>query len=96
MKKTIEIFTTPVCHYCQLAKEFFAANNLEYAQYDVTKDLVRRQELIDLGAMGVPLIRISGGGMQPEIINGFDEDRLRELLLVANDNFPLQQIKKAA
>lgn len=80
--KKVEIFTTPVCHYCQLAKEFFAKNNIAFEQYDVTKDMVKRQELIDLGAMGVPLIRISGEGMAgPEIINGFDEDRLRELLI---------------
>jgi glutaredoxin len=80
-KKLVEIFTTPVCHYCQLAKEFFAANGVEYSQYDVTKDLVRRQELIDLGAMGVPLIRISGGNLtEPAVINGFDEGELRKLL----------------
>lgn len=80
--RKVEIFTTPVCHYCGLAKDFFAANNIPFDQYDVTKDMVRRQELIDLGAMGVPLIRISGEGMaEPEIINGFEEDRLRELLL---------------
>ena len=83
MKKKVEIFTTPVCHYCNLAKEWFAKNNIEYTAYDVTKDLVKRQELIDLGAMGVPLIRISGEGMTaPELINGFDEDRLANLLLV--------------
>jgi glutaredoxin len=79
--KKVEIFTTPVCHYCQLAKEFFAKNNIEYTQYDVTKDMVKRQELIDLGAMGVPLIRISGEGMQTEILNGFEEDRMKALLL---------------
>lgn len=72
--KTIEIFTTPVCHFCGLAKEFFAKNGLPFTQYDVTKDLMRRQELIDLGAMGVPLIRITGEGMDPVILNGFGDD----------------------
>ncbi len=72
--KKVEIFTTPVCHYCGLAKEFMNANSVDFDQYDVTKDLVRRQELIDLGAMGVPLIRISGEGMEPIIMNGFGEE----------------------
>ncbi len=81
--KKVEIFTTPVCHYCQLAKEWFAKNNIEYTAYDVTKDMVKRQELIDSGAMGVPLIRISGDGMQTELINGFEEDKLRTILGVA-------------
>jgi glutaredoxin 3 len=72
--KTVEIFTTPVCHFCNLAKEFMNANGISFTSYDVTKDLVRRQELIDLGAMGVPLIRISGDGMQPIIMNGFGDD----------------------
>ena len=93
--KKVEIFTTPVCHHCVLAKEFFAANNIAYEQYDVTKDMVRRQELLDLGAMGVPLIRISGEGMEPVTINGFEEDYLRQLLLVSNDNSSMQQQKAA-
>lgn len=77
--KTVEIFTTPVCHYCHLAKEFMNANKIEFTQYDVTKDLVRRQELIDLGAMGVPLIRITGEGQEPIIMNGFGEDEAETL-----------------
>lgn len=66
-----------------MAKEWFAKNNIAYEQYDVTKDMVKRQELIDSGAMGVPLIRISGEGMQTELINGFEEDKLKMLLGVA-------------
>ncbi len=81
--KKVEIFTTPVCHFCGLAKEWFAKNNITFEQYDVTKDMMKRQELLDLGAMGVPLIRISGEGIAtPELINGFDEDKLAKLLLV--------------
>ncbi len=81
MNKKVEIFTTPVCHYCNLAKDWFTKNGIEYEAYDVTKDMVKRQELVDLGAMGVPLIRISGEGMQTELINGFEEEKLSHLLL---------------
>jgi len=76
MKKKVEIFTTPTCHYCQLAKEFLNQHmhdGFEIVMYDVTKDLVRRQELIDLGAMGVPLIRLTGGA-ETVILNGFGDE----------------------
>ncbi len=83
--KKVEIFTTPTCHYCQLAKAFLSQHQhdgFEIVMYDVTKDLVRRQELIDLGAMGVPLIRLTGGEKEL-ILNGFgpdEEDQMSEYL----------------
>jgi hypothetical protein len=51
-------------------------------EYDVTKDVLRRKELIDLGAMGVPLIRLSGNS-KTLILNGFgpdEEDQISEYL----------------
>jgi glutaredoxin len=74
--KKVEIFTTPTCHYCKLAKEFLSHHQhegFEIEMYDVTKDLVRRQELIDLGAMGVPLIRLTGGA-ETVVLNGFGDE----------------------
>lgn len=79
--KKVEIFSTPQCHYCHMAKDWFHANKIEFTDYDVTQDFARRQELIHLGAMGVPLIRITGEGLaEPEIINGFDVDHLKQIL----------------
>jgi glutaredoxin len=79
--KKVEIFSTPQCHFCHMAKDWFNLNKIEFSDYDVTQDFARRQELIHLGAMGVPLIRITGEGLaEPIIVNGFDVDHLKEVL----------------
>tara|TARA_B100001989_G_C24308749_1_gene349387 strand:+ start:211 stop:456 length:246 start_codon:yes stop_codon:yes gene_type:complete len=72
----VTIYSTPVCHYCQAAKEFFGENSVEYTEHDVAADAEKRQEMIDMtGQMGVPVIRIGD-----DVIIGFDEGKVKELL----------------
>ncbi len=74
--KEITIYSTPVCHYCNLAKEFFKANNIAYTEYNVAADAQRRAEMVDLtGQLGVPVIRVGD-----QITVGFSEAHMRELL----------------
>lgn len=76
MDKTVTIYSTPVCHFCHLAKEFFAENNIAYVEHDVASDLDKRKEMIDVtGQMGVPVIQIGD-----DIVIGFDEAKVKELL----------------
>jgi glutaredoxin-like YruB-family protein len=76
MSKTVTIYSTPTCHFCHMAKDFFAANNVEFTDNDVSTDLEKRQEMIEMtGQMGVPVIRIDD-----DVIVGFDEDKVKELL----------------
>ncbi len=76
MDKTVIIYSTPVCHFCHAAKEFFAANNIKYTEHDVAADAEKRQEMIEMTQqMGVPVIRIGD-----DVVIGFDEPKLRELL----------------
>ena len=76
MSKTVTIFSTPTCHFCHLAKDFFTENNIAFTDNDVAIDLVKRQEMIELtGQMGVPVIKIDD-----DIVIGFDERKVRELL----------------
>jgi glutaredoxin 3 len=77
--KKIQIYSTPSCHYCNLTKDLLKSLGAEYEDYNVNTDAVRRQELIDSGAMGVPLIKITDDAGEVETMNGFDEERLREL-----------------
>ena len=59
-----------------MAKEFFGENNVEYSENDVSVDEEKRNEMVEKsGQMGVPVIDIEG-----EIVVGFDEPRLKELL----------------
>ncbi len=75
---TVTIYSTPVCHFCHAAKDFFKENNVAYTEHDVAADLEKRTEMIDMtGQMGVPVIRIND-----DVIIGFDEAKLRELLAI--------------
>ena len=78
MEKTVTIYSTPVCHFCHAAKEYFNENNVAFTEFDVASDQAKRQEMIEMtGQMGVPVIRIDN-----DVIVGFDEDKIKELLSV--------------
>ena len=74
--KPVAIYTTETCGYCKMAKEFFQKHNVEFQEFDVGKDLAKRQEMIEKsGQMGVPVISVG-----PDMIVGFNKARLSELL----------------
>jgi glutaredoxin 3 len=76
MDKQVTIYSTPVCHYCHMAKDFFGENNVTFTEFDVASDLDKRKEMVDMtGQMGVPVIRIGD-----DVVVGFDEGKVRELL----------------
>jgi glutaredoxin-like YruB-family protein len=76
MNTSVTIYSTPVCHFCQAAKDFFKENNVEYTEHDVAADSEKREEMIELtGQMGVPVIRIGD-----DVVIGFDEGKVKELL----------------
>ena len=72
----IKIYTTPTCAYCKMAKDYFKSKGLEYAEYDVSKDIDKQKEMIDkTQQFGVPVIDIDG-----KIVIGFDRPKIEELL----------------
>ena len=74
--KNVTIYSTPTCHFCHAAKEFFDENKVTYTDYDVASDMEKRSEMIDMtGQMGVPVIRIGD-----DVVVGFDEEKVKELL----------------
>ena len=80
------IYSTPTCHFRHAAKEFFAANGITFTDHNVATDLEKRKEMIaKSGQMGVPVITVedpSNPSGQAELIVGFDEAKLKELLAV--------------
>ncbi len=79
--KPVTIYSTPTCHFCELAKDFFKENSIAYTEYDVQNDVVKRKEMVEKSdQLGVPVIDVGG-----EIIVGFDEPRLSELLGVKKE-----------
>jgi glutaredoxin-like YruB-family protein len=74
--KNVTIYSTPSCVYCNLAKNFFKENNVNYTEHNVAADLAKRREMIEkTGQMGVPVIDLG-----EEVVIGFDEGRIREVL----------------
>ncbi|MDP2655683.1 MAG: glutaredoxin family protein [bacterium] len=79
MDKTVTIYSTPTCHFCQMSKEFLKEKGITYTEYDVAHDLEKRQEMIQKsGQMGVPVIFVGD-----EMIIGFDKERLAFTLGIA-------------
>ena len=76
MNKTVSIYSTPTCHFCQMTKDFLKENDIAYTEFDVAHDLDKRQEMIQRsGQMGVPVLDIDG-----QIIVGFDKDAISKAL----------------
>ena len=74
--KNIVIYSTPTCHFCQMAKEFFKEKGIEYTNYDVSEDMEKQKEMIEKsGQMGVPVIFIDN-----EMMIGFDRDKILSAL----------------
>ena len=72
----ILIYTTPTCHFCHMAKDFFIANGIVFTEYNVASDLEKRKEMLEKSQqMGVPVIIIDG-----EVTVGFDKPRIVGLL----------------
>ena len=72
----VTIYTTPTCVYCNMAKEFFEENKIEYKQIDVSTDSEKAKEMFEKsGQMGVPVIEIDG-----KITVGFDKKSIKEAL----------------
>lgn len=72
----VTIYTTPTCHYCHAAKEYFKENDINYSEKDVTKDMAARQQMIEKsGQMGVPVIQVGD-----DVIIGFNQKVLEEKL----------------
>ena len=82
--KTVEIYSTPICHFCHIAKDFFNDHGIAFTDYNVAADMDKRTELLDIsGQMGVPLIKITQDNAEPVLILGFNEGMLRDQLGIA-------------
>lgn len=64
-----------------MTKDFFAQNKVDYTEFDVQSDMFRRQEMMEKsGQMGVPVIVIADNDGKEELVVGFDQGTLIELL----------------
>lgn len=74
--KTVEIYSTPTCHFCHMAKDWFKSHNVAFVDYNVATDMEKRKEMVEMtGQMGVPVIKIGN-----DVIIGFNEPKLASLV----------------
>jgi len=79
MDKTVTIYSTPTCHFCQMTKDFLKEKNIAYTDHNVVADLEKRQEMIaKSGQMGVPVIFIG-----EKMVIGFDKETIASELGIA-------------
>lgn len=72
----ITVYSTPTCHFCHMAKDFFTSQGIVYEDFDVSRDLEKRKEMVEKsGQMGVPVIIIDNN-----LIVGFNKPQIVELL----------------
>ncbi len=86
--KKVTVYSTPTCHFCNMAKEYFNANGVAYESFDVSVDQEKRREMMDIsGQLGVPVITIDN-----DVIIGFNKPKLAELLSITSSAVPTQKM----
>ena len=72
----VTIYGNTTCAYCGAARMLLTRKAVEFEDIDVTTDRSRVEEMVKIsGQMGVPVIVVGD-----EVIVGFDQARLEELL----------------
>lgn len=73
---SINVYSTPGCSYCTLAKDYFRKNNISFTDYNVATDMDKANEMVrKSGQMGVPVLDING-----RILVGFNPAEIERAL----------------
>ncbi|MBM3251464.1 MAG: NrdH-redoxin [Candidatus Omnitrophica bacterium] len=73
---SVKVYSTPTCPYCIRAKAYLDEKDVQYENFDVSRDKAKLDEMIKLsGQMGVPVLDIDGN-----VVVGFDKERIDNLL----------------
>jgi glutaredoxin-like YruB-family protein len=73
---SVNIYTTPSCGFCTAAKQYLSGKHISYAEYDVSRDMHKAEEMVrKSGQMGVPVLEING-----KVIVGFNRPAIDQAL----------------
>lgn len=72
--KNVIVYTSNTCTYCGQAKEYLKSNGVSYEERNI-KEPAFRKELMSMGFMSVPVIKI-----EDDVVLGFDRDKIDTLL----------------
>jgi len=72
----VKVYSTPICPYCTMAKQFLKEHNIEFEDINVAKDEKAREEMVEKGGqLGVPVIEINN-----KVIIGFNVEAIKREL----------------
>jgi glutaredoxin-like YruB-family protein len=70
------VYTTPICPYCILVKNFLKQNKVQFSEIDLSTNKRAAEEIVKkCGALSAPIIDVDGN-----IVVGYDTKKLKELL----------------
>ncbi|PAB58252.1 glutaredoxin family protein [Anaeromicrobium sediminis] len=75
MNKNVLVYSSDSCIYCKEAKEYLNSKGVDFEEKNVSKDMTARKELMKMGFMSVPIIKVDD-----EVIQGFNKEKLEDLL----------------
>lgn len=79
--KSITIYSTVTCPYCQLLKDWLEKKDVKYKNIFVDKDEKAAEQMIkESRQMGVPVTEIFFTNGKKEIVIGFDKPKIAKLL----------------
>ena len=85
--EAIEIYTTPTCAYCKMAKEYMKQKGIEFKEYNVAGDRDALEKLNLLTERrSVPVITCGN-----DIMVGFDSGRLDQMISCAKQQTSIQE-----
>jgi glutaredoxin 3 len=60
----VTIYTTPSCHWCEVAKRYLAKHGVPYHEIDVTRDRRGLRDMVLMtGGRAVPVLRVGEHAM---------------------------------
>ncbi len=72
----IRIYTTPVCAYCKMAKDYFKSKNLQYEEVALVGNPEAQQLVMSkTGMVAAPIIEING-----KFVVGFNREEINKAL----------------
>jgi glutaredoxin 3 len=73
---TVKIYSTAMCPYCKMAKDFLKENKVKFEEINLENNEKAVNEMIEKsGQAGVPVLDING-----KIIVGFDVEGIKKAL----------------
>ena len=75
-ERPVTIYTTPHCHWCRVAKNYFADKNIEYREIDITTNVRGHREMVLMtGRHAVPVIKVGEYAMTGWDVQEFEKLR---------------------